>query len=134
MALLFAIEGLEGSPSSGDRRSLSSSRTARGPSIYGVVARLGCGVRAVALCLGRDSDRQQLVETHTRRPGHLNILVNNASKQISGHRSYTRPLSGIPTVASQYRTKDRGYRHRSEVVDYSATKGAMTSFTRSLSE
>ncbi|KIJ14597.1 hypothetical protein PAXINDRAFT_79098 [Paxillus involutus ATCC 200175] len=151
-ALLFAIEGLKGVTISHLPQETEDAKAAAEQ-----LAKHGCDVNTVALDLQRDSDCQQLVEAHIRRFGHLNILVNNASKQIIEKRIENIDLQNVRSTFESNiiqmfavtkfavphmkrgssiinTTSVVAYAGSPGLVDYSATKGAIMSFTRSLSK
>ncbi|KJA28385.1 hypothetical protein HYPSUDRAFT_33754 [Hypholoma sublateritium FD-334 SS-4] len=101
------------------------------------------------------SSCQKLVETHIQKFGKLDILVNNASKQLmckdladidldnveSTFRSNILQMFALTKLALPHlkrgssiinTTSVTAYKGSAGLVDYSSTKGAIVSFTRSL--
>lgn len=76
-ATMFAIEGLRGVTISHLPQEIEDAKTAADD-----ITMYGCSVNLVALNLQHDADCQRLVESHMEKFGHLNVLVNNASKQM----------------------------------------------------
>ncbi|GAA5986222.1 hypothetical protein JCM10908_006462 [Rhodotorula pacifica] len=99
--------------------------------------------------------RDELVKAHTKEFGALDILVNNASKQIqckdladidmknveSTFQSNIIAYIGLAKVALPHlkrgdciinTTSVTAYKGSAGMLDYSATKGAITTFTKSL--
>ncbi|KAF8899047.1 oxidoreductase [Infundibulicybe gibba] len=120
-----------------------------------VIEKSGAKVNLVSVDLMQMEDCEALVENHMRTFGKLNILVNNASKQIickdfekidltsmeSTFRSNIFPMFAITRFALPHlkrgssiinTTSVTAYRGSAGLTDYSSTKGAIVSFTRSL--
>jgi NAD(P)-dependent dehydrogenase (short-subunit alcohol dehydrogenase family) len=108
--------------------------------------------------IGRESFCRQAVEKTAKKFGRLDILVNNAAEQHpeksiedidqkqldATFRTNVYSMFFLTKAALPYLKKNKGstiinttsvtaYRGSPELVDYSATKGAIVSFTRSLS-
>jgi NAD(P)-dependent dehydrogenase (short-subunit alcohol dehydrogenase family) len=100
---------------------------------------------------------EKLIESHKKAFGKLDILVNNASKQImnkdfadidlskveSTFKSNILQMMAVTKFALPLLKRGStiintssvtGYRGSQNLVDYSSTKGAITSFTRSLAQ
>ncbi|ESK82847.1 tropinone reductase 1 [Moniliophthora roreri MCA 2997] len=110
----------------------------------------------IATDLKEESSYQRVVESHLKEYGQLDILVNNASQQIMCHEIQdmdpknveatfrTNILQMIYLSKAAVPHMQRGssiinttsvtaYKGSAYLIDYSTTKGAIVSFTRSLS-
>jgi len=76
-AIMFAREGLKGLTFSHLPQEVEDAQAAGD-----AIAKAGCEVNVVALDLQHEAECQRLVQSHMNRFGTLNILVNNASKQM----------------------------------------------------
>lgn len=115
----------------------------------------GAKVNLVAGNLEEERSCRELVESHLRAFGKLNILVNNASQQIickkfeeiglddvqSTFRSNILQMFAVTKFALPHMKRGASivnttsvvaYRGSAGLIDYSSTKGAILSFTRSL--
>ncbi|KAF9239275.1 hypothetical protein BU15DRAFT_88068 [Melanogaster broomeanus] len=151
-AILFAIEGLKGVTISHLPQEKEDAKAAAEQ-----LAKHGCDVNVVELDLQRDSECQRLVQSHIQKFGHLNVLVNNASKQIIEKEIENTDLKNVRSIFESNIIQmfavtkfaiphmKRGssiintssvvaYAGSPHLVDYSSTKGAIMSFTRSLSK
>ncbi|MFS0575982.1 SDR family oxidoreductase [Sporosarcina sp. 179-K 3D1 HS] len=115
------------------------------------------GVKALKICIdiSEEENCEELVDTVVKEWGHLNILVNNAGKQfpqkdiadISADQlreTFETNFFGLfyltKAAVAQMKEGDAiintssitAYNGSAGLLDYSATKGAITSFTRSL--
>ncbi|KAF8078931.1 hypothetical protein FPV67DRAFT_1663598 [Lyophyllum atratum] len=99
----------------------------------------GAEVNLVSVNLMADEQCKALVDGHLKKFGKLDILVNNASKQIICKKFEQIDLK---QVESTFRsnilqiivntTSVTAYKGSGGLVDYSSTKGAIVAFTRSL--
>ncbi|KIJ61434.1 hypothetical protein HYDPIDRAFT_96595 [Hydnomerulius pinastri MD-312] len=151
-AILFAIEGLKGVSISHLPQEKEDAKAAAEE-----ISKAGCEVNVVSVDLEHDSECQKLVESHMKRFGHLNVLVNNASKQIieqkienidlknvrSTFNSNIVQMIAITKFAAPHMKRGSSIINTTSVVayagapnllDYSSTKGAILAFTRSLSK
>ncbi|KAF9535597.1 NAD(P)-binding protein [Crepidotus variabilis] len=115
----------------------------------------GAKCNIICLDLMEESSCKQLVESHIQNFGKLNILVNNASKQImckdlaeidlgnvnSTFQSNILQMIAVTKFALPHlkrgasiinTTSVTAYAGSPSLIDYSSTKGAIASFTRSL--
>ena len=76
-AIMFAREGLKGLTFSHLPQEAEDAKAAAA-----AIAKEGCDVNVVALDLQHEAECQRLVQSHMSRFGVLNVLVNNASKQM----------------------------------------------------
>ncbi|KAJ2924027.1 hypothetical protein H1R20_g13071, partial [Candolleomyces eurysporus] len=120
-----------------------------------LVEEAGATVNLFACDLMEEKNCKTLVDSHISKFGKLNILVNNASKQImcknfeeidlknvhSTFQSNILQMFAVTKFALPHlkrgsaivnTTSVTGYKGSPSLVDYSSTKGAITSFTRSL--
>ncbi|KAF9015667.1 hypothetical protein BDQ17DRAFT_1341443 [Cyathus striatus] len=120
-----------------------------------LVEESGAKVNLFAADLMEESNCKALVESHLKNFGKLNILVNNASKQImcnnfeeidlnnveSTFRSNILQMFAVTKFALPHlkrgssiinTTSVTAYKGSPALVDYSSTKGAILSFTRAL--
>ncbi|KAH7882361.1 hypothetical protein F5I97DRAFT_1939414 [Phlebopus sp. FC_14] len=150
--LLFAKEGLKGVTISHlpqEKEDAIASADA--------ISKTGCEVMTIALDLQHDSQCKTLVESHMQKFGTLNILVNNAAKQIierhvenidldkvrSTFESNILQMIAVTKFAVPHMKRGSSiinttsvvaYAGSAKLLDYSSTKGAITSFTRSLAK
>ncbi|EGO01497.1 hypothetical protein SERLA73DRAFT_131801 [Serpula lacrymans var. lacrymans S7.3] len=115
----------------------------------------GIEINVVSLNLQHEADCKKLVDSHMQKFGTLNILVNNASKQIicpnfvdidlknvrSTFESNIIQMFAVTKFALPHlkrgsaiinTTSVVAYAGAPNLVDYSTTKGAILTFTRSL--
>ena len=117
------------------------------------------GRKAIAIAgdLGDKSFCEQAVERTVKELGQLDILVNNAGEQHPDkdirditdeqlRRTFQTNIFAMFYLTQAARpnlepgsaiincTSDTGYKGSEDLLDYSATKGAITAFTRSLSQ
>ncbi|KAG1729681.1 hypothetical protein EDB19DRAFT_108672 [Suillus lakei] len=149
-ATMFAREGLKGITFSYLPQEIEDAKAAAA-----AMAKEGCIVNVVAVDLQHEADCQKLIEFHMNKFGTLNILVNNASKQIitskiqdinlanvrSTFESNILQMIAITKFAVPHMRRGStiintasvvAYAGAPNLVDYSSTKGAIVSFTRSL--
>jgi len=116
----------------------------------------GAKANIIEVDLMQERDCQKVVDSHMGAFGKLNILVNNASKQIfcqnfeqidlntveSTFRSNILQMFAVTKYALPHlkrgssiinTTSVTAYKGSAGLVDYSSTKGAIVTFTRSLS-
>lgn len=105
--------------------------------------------------ISEEANCTQLIDEFTRKVGHLDILVNNAGKQFPQddilniskeqlHETFETNFFGLFHLSkAAVKQMDKGdviintssitaYNGSPGLIDYAATKGAITSFTRSL--
>ncbi|KAJ8595646.1 NAD(P)-binding protein [Rhizopogon salebrosus TDB-379] len=149
-AIMFAREGLKGLTFSHLPQEAEDAKAAAE-----AIAKEGCDVNVVALDLQHEAECRRLVQSHMNRFGILNVLVNNASKQIITQKIQEIDLASVRSTfesnilqmiaISKFAvphmkrgssiintTSVVAYAGAPNLVDYSATKGAIMSFTRSL--
>ena len=122
-----------------------------------LVESAGRKCKLIPFDLERLRDLHEIVDTHMKEYGRLDILVNNASKQVmcknyedieidsieSTFRSNILQMMALTKFAVPHIPKGGSiinttsvvaFRGTSSMVDYAATKGAIVGFTRALSK
>ncbi|KXN88815.1 hypothetical protein AN958_06684 [Leucoagaricus sp. SymC.cos] len=150
-AIMFAREGCEGITISHLSEEHDDAQGAKKQ-----IEDEGVQVNLVSCDLMEEVNCRKLVESHVQKFGKLNILVNNASKQImcpnfedidlgnveSTFRSNILQMFAVTKLALSHlkrgsciinTTSVTAYKGSAGLVDYSTTKGAIVTFTRSLS-
>ncbi|KAF8808184.1 NAD(P)-binding protein [Phlegmacium glaucopus] len=150
-AIMFAREGCTGITISHLSEEAEDAEEAKR-----LIEESGAKCLTVAVDLMKDNECRELVEKHLETFGKLNVLVNNASKQImcqnfedidlenvaSTFQSNILQMFAVTKFALPYlkrgssiinTTSVTAYKGSLNFVDYSATKGAIVTFTRSLS-
>ncbi|KAI9316504.1 hypothetical protein BX666DRAFT_1951405 [Dichotomocladium elegans] len=154
IATLFALEGVAGitivyRDESEDADAKYTKETIEGQS--------NCKINLIARDIGYEKNCQEILDSHLASFGQIDILVNNAAEQ---HKVLKIEELVADTVERTFRTNVFGpifmtklackhmkagaviantasvaaYRGMDNLVDYSATKGAIVSFTRALSQ
>ncbi|EJD51906.1 NAD(P)-binding protein [Auricularia subglabra TFB-10046 SS5] len=76
---------------------------------------------------------KQVVDAHVKQYGRINVLVNNASKQMKETKFEKIDMGQVKsTFESNILGIVVAYRGSPAMIDYSSTKGAIVSFTRAL--
>ncbi|EKM84088.1 hypothetical protein AGABI1DRAFT_110675 [Agaricus bisporus var. burnettii JB137-S8] len=150
-AIMFAREGCSGITVSHLPEEYQDAQDAKS-----LIEEAGCNVNLFSGDLMEEENCKKLVDSHLQKFGQLNILVNNASKQIicksfdeinlanveSTFRSNILQMFAVTKYALPHlrrgssiinTTSVTAYKGSFGLVDYSSTKGAIVSFTRSLS-
>ncbi|ORX62012.1 NAD(P)-binding protein [Hesseltinella vesiculosa] len=154
VAMLYALEGVAGitivyRDESEDGDALYTKNT--------IEAQTKCKIHLIARDIGFEKNCQEILDAHLATFGRIDILVNNAAEQ---HKVTKVEDLDCATVERTFRTNVFGpifmtklvcshlkaggviintasiaaYRGMDVLVDYSATKGAVVSFTRALSQ
>ncbi|EIN06817.1 NAD(P)-binding protein [Punctularia strigosozonata HHB-11173 SS5] len=149
-AILFAKEGARGITITYLPQEKEDAESAKKQ-----VEESGAKVLLVETQLEEEADCKKVVDEHTKAFGTLNILVNNASKQIiekdlskidlenvrSTFQSNILQMIAVTKFALPHMvagasiintTSVTAYKGSAQLIDYSSTKGAIVTFTRSL--
>ncbi|KAI6104392.1 hypothetical protein F5141DRAFT_1007240 [Pisolithus sp. B1] len=150
VALLYAIEGLKGITISYLPQEKEDAKNAAEQ-----ITKEGCDVNLIQVDLQREEDCRKVVEGHLSVFERLDILVNNASKQITTDTIEDLDLESVRSVfesnilqmiaVSKFAvphmkrgaaiintTSVVAYSGNPRLLDYASTKGAIVSFTRAL--
>lgn len=150
VALLYAFEGLKGITISYLPQEKEDAKNAAEQ-----IAKEGCDVNLVEVDLQSEEDCRKVVEGHLKVFEHLDVLVNNASKQIMNDKIEDLDLESVRSVfesnilqmiaVSKFAvphmkrgaaiintTSVVAYSGNPRLIDYASTKGAIVSFTRAL--
>ncbi|KAI8981665.1 hypothetical protein BDF20DRAFT_817853 [Mycotypha africana] len=154
IAMCYALEGVKGitivyRDEREDDDALYTKKT--------IEAQTNCQIHLIARDIGYEENCREILDAHLQTFGRIDILVNNAAEQ---HKVTRIEDLDCPTVERTFRTNVFGpifmtklvcahlkaggvivntasvaaYRGMDVLVDYSATKGAIVSFTRALSQ
>lgn len=153
VAALFALEGAKGITIVHLAREEEDARETK----KRIEAQSNCSVVLTIEDVGYEKNCESIVKEHTAAFGGLDILVNNSSEQhlcekiedISAdqvERTFRTNIFGMiymakfavkhmkPGATIINTTSVTAYKGKKDLIDYSSTKGAIVSFTRSLSQ